>query len=101
MEKGEVTLRDFVSLTGPQQRITLYRTTKEGPELIYTGYRADLIRQKEIMEAGYTVNHFTHKPEFSLPGKTSASPIQIKEEDTMKHEFADVTMKIVCDIYIE
>lgn len=103
MEKGNVSLRDFIALAGSPARMRIFKEKGDQPEMIYSGYRANLIHVKEIMEAGHVVKHFTYKPEYSRrsdPDNAETEILPVTEENAGQYNYADLREKIFCDVYI-
>jgi hypothetical protein len=103
LEKGNISLKDFIALAGAPARIRIYQGEGDQPEMIYSGCRANLIHEKELMEVGHIVKHFTYKPEYSKrsdPYYDIKETIPVTEENAGQYNYADLREKIFCDIYI-
>lgn len=106
MEKGNVKLKDLVSLISPAGRVRIYKGAGDNPEEVFNGYRANLTRN-ELIEQGHEVQHFALVPEFYKKDQSNTkghsaigNPAEITPENAEEYAYSDLCMKLFTDIYL-
>lgn len=104
MVKGEVTLRDLVSLLSSAGRIRIYEG--DDNEVIYSGFKGSLVHEPIIEEKRF-VKHIHQSAEFYgrrqngpfAERKKGAEKLDITEDTAGEFSFADVCLELWTDIY--
>lgn len=99
MEKGNILLKDLIASMSPSQRILIYNRRHD---LVYSGYRAHLVAEKDIMEQGYEVKHIEFETQFCerTPENKYGNPVNITPENAGEYELKDIRVKSYIKIYL-
>lgn len=99
MEKGNILLRDLIAAMTPSQRILVYNRRQD---LIYSGYRAHLVAERELMEQGYEVKHIGFDTQFCqrAAGNKYGDPLNITQDNAGEYELKDIRVKSYIRIYL-
>lgn len=106
MEKGNVKLKDLVSLISPAGRIRVFREAAGKQEEIYNGYRANLIHDV-ILQQDHEVKYFALVPEFCRRQQekqgikaAEGGALPVTPETAGEYAYSDLCMRLYTDIYL-
>lgn len=103
MIKGDVSLRDLVSLLSAAGRVRVYRGNDD--EVVFSGYKGNLVHDS-LMDEGLMVRHVHQGAEFY--GRRQNGPFSerknnekkpVTEESAGEYFFSDLVLELWTDIY--
>lgn len=99
MEKGNIKLRDMIAIMSPSQRILIYNKRHD---LIYNGYRAQLIVDTDLLEQEYEVKHIDFETQFCerTPENKYGNPLNIMPENAGEYELKDIRIKSFIKLFL-
>lgn len=103
MMKGDVSLRDLVSLLSSAGRVRVYRGNDD--EVIFSGFKGNLAHD-ELMKEGLMVRHVHQAAEFygrrqngPFAERKSGEKISVTEETSGEYRFGDLCLELWTNIY--